>query len=127
MKRDYLLPNKVYDLIKNINLVILPGIGALYYALSGTWGLPKGDEVVATIAALVTFIGLLIKVADATYNHSDAKFDGQLYVGPNTNRFVYHEPLEVLEQKDSISFKVLSTPPPEIVPEEKGIDGDLLQ
>lgn len=118
MKRDYMLPNKVYDVAKDINLTILPGIGALYYALSGVWGLPKADEVVATIAALVTFIGLIIKLGDRSYNNSDAKFDGDLYVGPQTNRFVYNEPLEVLEQKDSISFRVRSTPPPEVYHDE---------
>lgn len=127
MTKDYLLPNKTYDWLKNINLVVLPGIGALYYALSGIWGLPKGDEVVATIAAVVTFIGLFIKVADKSYNSSSDKFDGELYVGPNMNRFVYHEPLEVLEQKSDISFKVLRTPPPEIIHEEKGVDGDLIE
>lgn len=80
MQRDYILPNRAYDFLKWLVQVILPGLGALYFALSGTWDLPKGDEVVATAAAVAAFLGLFLKASDISYNRSDAKFDGALNV-----------------------------------------------
>lgn len=61
------MSNKVYDILKAIAMVILPGIGTLYFALSGIWGLPYGEQVVGTIAAVDTFLGGLLQYASAKY------------------------------------------------------------
>ena len=41
--------------------------GTLYFALSGIWGLPYGEEVVGTITAADTFLGVLLGISSATY------------------------------------------------------------
>lgn len=62
------LSNKVYDALKWIALYLLPALGTLYFALSGIWGLPYGEQVVGTITAADTFLGVLLGISTATYN-----------------------------------------------------------
>ena len=62
------MSNKVYDILKAIAQIILPGIGTLYFALASIWNLPFGEEVVGTITAIDTFLGALLGVSTATYN-----------------------------------------------------------
>lgn len=59
--------NKIYDALKWIALYLLPALGTLYFALSGIWGLPYGEEVVGTITAADTFLGVLLGISSATY------------------------------------------------------------
>lgn len=62
------LSNKVYDILKWIALYLLPAMGTLYFALSGIWGLPYGEQIVGTITAADTFLGVLLGISTATYN-----------------------------------------------------------
>ena len=61
------LKNKTSDILKWIALYLLPALGTLYFALSGIWGLPYGEEVVGTITAADTFLGVLLGISSATY------------------------------------------------------------
>ena len=61
------LSNKVYDILKWIALYFLPALGTLYFALSGIWGLPYGEQVVGTITAADTFLGVLLGISSASY------------------------------------------------------------
>ena len=62
------LSNKVYDVLKWIAMYLLPAVGTLYFALSGIWGVPYGEQVVGTITALDTFLGVILGISTATYN-----------------------------------------------------------
>ena len=62
------LSNKVYDVLKWIAMSLLPAVGTLYFALSGIWGFPYGEQVVGTITALDTFLGVILGISTATYN-----------------------------------------------------------
>ena len=44
------MSNKVYDVLKEIALTILPALAVFYTACSKIWGLPYGAEIPATIA-----------------------------------------------------------------------------
>lgn len=59
--------NKIYDALKWIALYLLPALGTLYFALSGIWGLPYGEQIVGTITAADTFLGVLLGISSATY------------------------------------------------------------
>ena len=63
-----IMPNKVYDTLKWVATIAMPAAGTLYFALAETWGLPKGAEVVATLAALEAFAGALLQISSAKYN-----------------------------------------------------------
>ena len=62
------LSNKVYDVLKWIAMYLLPAVGTLYFALSGIWGFPYGEQVVGTITAVDTFLGVILGISTATSN-----------------------------------------------------------
>lgn len=62
------LNNSVYDVLKYIAQIVLPALGALYFALSQIWGLPYGEEIVGTITALDCFLGAILGISTAVYN-----------------------------------------------------------
>ena len=62
------MSNKVYDVLKWIAMYFLPAIGTLYFALSGIWKLPFGEQVVGTITAVDTFLGVILGISNAQYN-----------------------------------------------------------
>ena len=65
------MSNKVYDVLKWIAMYFLPAIGTLYFALSGIWSLPYGEQVVGTITAVDTFLGVLLGISTSQYNKSN--------------------------------------------------------
>jgi hypothetical protein len=67
------MSNKVYDVLKWIAMVFLPAIATLYFALAGIWGLPNAEEVVGTITAIDTFMGVLLGISSAQYNKKNAE------------------------------------------------------
>ena len=56
----YLLPDKIYDVLKWVGLILLPALAALVGAVGPAWGMPHVDAVVLTINAVGTFIGAII-------------------------------------------------------------------
>lgn len=62
------MSNKTYDVLKWIAQFLLPAAGTLYFALAGIWGLPYGEQVVGTITAVDTFLGVLLGISSANYN-----------------------------------------------------------
>ena len=61
------LSNKVYDVLKWIAMYLLPAMGTLYFALAGIWNFPYGEQVVGTITAVDTFLGVLLGISTAQY------------------------------------------------------------
>lgn len=62
------LDNKTYDVLKWIAQYLLPAAGTLYFALASIWGLPYGEQVVGTITAVDTFLGVLLGISSVQYN-----------------------------------------------------------
>lgn len=60
--------NKVYDILKWIAMLFLPALGTLYFALASIWGLPYGEQIVGTITAVDTFLGVILGISTAQYN-----------------------------------------------------------
>ena len=60
------LPDRVYDILKWICLILMPASAALYVVLAKTWGLPYEAEIPATINAVAVFIGALIGISHIT-------------------------------------------------------------
>ena len=59
--------NKVYDILKQIALIVLPALATLYGALAKTWGWPFVEEIVCTITAFDTFLGALLGISNHQY------------------------------------------------------------
>ena len=62
------LSNKTYDFLKWVAQLLLPAIGTLYFALASIWGFPYGEQVVGTITAVDTFLGVILGISTATYS-----------------------------------------------------------
>lgn len=60
--------DKVYNILKWIAQLLLPAIGTLYFALAGIWGFPYAEEIVGTITAVDTFLGVILGLSSMTYN-----------------------------------------------------------
>lgn len=67
-KEETKMSNKMYDVLKWIAMVCLPAIATLYLALAGIWGFPYGEEIVGTITAIDTFLGVLLGISSNHYN-----------------------------------------------------------
>ena len=61
------MSNKVYDVLKYIQQIALPALGALYFALAKIWGFPYGTEIVGTISAVDVFLGAMLKISSNQY------------------------------------------------------------
>ncbi|MBQ6035782.1 MAG: phage holin [Lachnospiraceae bacterium] len=61
------MDSKTYNTLKFITQIILPAAAALYGTLAGIWGLPYGEAIVATIAAVDTFMGAVLLIDSKNY------------------------------------------------------------
>lgn len=71
------MSNSTYDKLKFIAQVVLPAVGTLYAALAGIWGLPYAEQIVGTIVAVDTFLGVVLKISTYQYNKSLEANDGE--------------------------------------------------
>lgn len=106
------LSDKLYDGLKQVAQVILPGLGALYFGLAQIWGLPYAEEVVGTLAVVDVFLGLLLSLSTKRYNESDAKYDGALVVdsedpAKDVYSFEIGGDLDKLRDKQTLTIKVV--------------------
>lgn len=60
--------SKVYDVLKWICQIVLPALGTLYFALANIWHLPLAEEVLGTITAVDTFLGVILGISSVQYS-----------------------------------------------------------
>jgi hypothetical protein len=65
------LPNKAYDIMCWIAIILLPALGTLYFAIAGIWGLPYAEQVVGTITAIDTFLGAILQISKTNYRKKE--------------------------------------------------------
>lgn len=62
-----MLPDKVYNILKWIVMIVLPACATLYVLLANTWGFPYGDQISATITGITTFLGAILGISSRSY------------------------------------------------------------
>lgn len=67
------MSNKLYDILKWIAQILLPACGTLYFALAGIWNFPYGEQIVGTITAIDTFLGVCLGISTVNYNNEQAQ------------------------------------------------------
>lgn len=88
---------KTYDVLVYIAQIVLPAFATLYGTLATIWGLPYGEQIVETVIAIDTCLGVLLRISKKRYDKSDpeymnvllqqsareeaGEFDGQDYTG----------------------------------------------
>lgn len=113
------LSNKTYNLLKWLITIVLPAVGALYFALAQVWHFPGSENVNGTINAVVTFVGLLIGYSTQQYNKTAGAPDGDLVVtaDPQTGETYLglgiNKSVEDMTSKDQVKLNVVdNTNPP---------------
>ena len=61
------MSNKTYDTLKYIAQIVLPALGTLYFAIAEIWGLPYAKQIVGTITAIDTFMGVVLRISSNNY------------------------------------------------------------
>lgn len=62
------LTNKAYDVLKYITQIVIPAVATCYFTIAQIWGLPYGEEIVGTLAAIDTLMGALLMISTNMYN-----------------------------------------------------------
>ena len=67
------MSDRLYTILKYCCQVFLPALGTLYFALAQIWNLPYAEQVVGTIAAVTTFIGVCLGISSYRYYNKGTK------------------------------------------------------
>lgn len=106
------LSDQIYKGLKFLSQIFLPALGTLYFALAGIWDLPSADQVVGTVVAVDTFLGVLLGISTAAYNKSPERYDGAIHVlgdtGEDARGYQVHLPTdsEKIEGSKELRLKV---------------------
>ena len=66
-----ILPDRVYDALKWITMILLPAMATAYVGLAAIWHFPYADEVAKTTAVICTLLGALLGISTAQYNKQE--------------------------------------------------------
>lgn len=61
------MTNKTYDTMKIVALILAPVL-AFLASVVNIWGIPYGEQIVATLTAIDTLIGAIVVAANKAYN-----------------------------------------------------------
>jgi hypothetical protein len=102
-----MITGKTYDILKFCAMVAFPALGTLYFALAGIWGLPAAEQVVGTIVAVDTFLGVILQISSARYKEEHV---GTIVVKEIGDKKVFSLEIDEdpndLENREEILFKV---------------------
>ena len=65
------LSSRMYTFLKWFCLIALPGLAVFYGVMADTWNLPYGEQIVTTLNALGTLLGVLIGVSTVNFNEEN--------------------------------------------------------
>lgn len=65
------MSNRVYDILVYIAQIVLPALSVFIIAVFKIWDLPYGEAIGATIMAIDTFMGALLKISSIQYHSKE--------------------------------------------------------
>lgn len=113
--RGFILGDAVYGKLKSLALVVIPAVSTLYFTLGSVWDFPSVEQMIGTLAALDTFLGVLLGLSTRSYNASEARYVGTMMVqakedgGKLFTLELNGDPAD-LEQRKEVIFKVDALP-----------------
>lgn len=109
-----LLSDGMYNALKHVASAGFPAVITLYFALAQVWHWTDTAQVMVTLSAVNTFLGVLLGYSTVTYNASDAKYDGEIQVDDSGDKtiaqMVLNSQAGSILDKPSATFKVTSSP-----------------
>jgi hypothetical protein len=111
-----MLSDTPYSLGKKLVQIWIPAISTLYFTLGNIWGFPKVEEVIGTLAAIATFLGVCLGLSSKQYDASGAGVAGDIVIttNPETGKKKFSLNLnsdpEDLTPGASLTFKTVPDP-----------------
>lgn len=106
-----MITGKLYDYLKWLAQVVLPALGAAYFALAGLWGLPSAEEVAGSILVVDTFLGVLLGISQVNYGKKIA--GGSMVLHETDDKMTYRLHLdgdpEELINNEEVHFKIVKS------------------
>ena len=65
------LPNKVYDVLKWVVVIVIPALTTAYVGLAMIWGFPYADKIAKTSAVVCTLLGAILGISTIEYNKEE--------------------------------------------------------
>lgn len=62
------IPDKVYDVLKWVVMIVIPALSTAYVGLAAIWSWPLADEVAKTASVVCVLLGALLGISTAEYN-----------------------------------------------------------
>lgn len=105
-----LFTGKTYDFLKRLAQIYIPALGTLFFAVSGIWGIAHAEQIVGTLVAIDTFLGVCLGISQSNFDKSPLS-GGTLVMKTNeSGHKVYSLEIDAdptqLEQMSSVTFKV---------------------
>lgn len=97
--------NKIYDVLKWTAQLLLPALATLYFSIATIWGLPYTEQVIGTITAIGTLLGIVLGISTANY-----KGDGTLTIDLNTMDATVDTNLADMTDKKTVTLKISTIP-----------------
>lgn len=109
--KNPILSDRWYTILEWVARVLLPAVATFYAAVGALWGWDNVTQVVGSIVAFDTFLGLFLGLAQRSYDASSQKFDGNMIVmnsadGGKTFSLELDKNPDELASMDKITFKV---------------------
>ncbi len=111
-KSTPMLSDSAYNVVKKSATIVLPALSTLYIAIAQIWNFDHVEQVVGTLTAINTFLGVIIQLSKKSYYASSAPYVGEIKVQSVGQKKVFSlvvdgDP-EELETMNSANFKVSS-------------------
>ncbi len=105
-----------YNFLKKAAQIYIPALGTLYFALAQIWHLPAPEEVVGSVMAVDTFLGVVLQISSTSYNNDPSRLAGTLKLeededGATTMRLIGVDPQKLLTHPE-VTFKMVGSTPP---------------
>ena len=62
------IPDKVYDVLKWIVIIVIPAVTTAYVGLAAVWGWPYAEPIAKPSAIVCTLLGAILGISTINYN-----------------------------------------------------------
>jgi hypothetical protein len=107
---NLMLSDKMYDAMKKLVQIVLPAFATFYFTMAAIWNLPNSENVVGTIAAITTLLGVILGISSRKYV---APYDGVAVVTQEAGGVTRYsleltgdDAFNTFSEKSSITFKI---------------------
>lgn len=107
----FVLPAKVYDVIKYLVMIVIPAVSTFYATLGTINNWDNVTNVTITMAAVATLLGAVAGLSTKNYNNSE-RYVGETYLAPTDEgwRRVFNVTADEIDPgRKEISFKVVDS------------------